>query len=223
MSFLKKHWQFTVPVAVVLCVLLVGAIVLHSTSETPEPNRVYVMPERRSDNPPPVNTDGIPSQPLMASKENVGPKEHRMETTTPVTTLTSTPSIGEDVESCCPDESVVFDQSVSDDSISTMIYVPNEDAKRSREYFLIWKEWSGKERDLLLERHNHILEADKSIRSLGEFKTYQDVIDRFASMTSEEAAAREQFWKSWDIREEELVRREEELVSTSTTKEKAIQ
>ena len=49
MSFLKRHWRFTVPAVVVLCVLLLGVVVLYSTSEPPEDNVVHVSPEAISD------------------------------------------------------------------------------------------------------------------------------------------------------------------------------
>ena len=41
MSFLKKHWRFTVPPVVVLCVLLLAVVALHSTSEPSEPNNQW--------------------------------------------------------------------------------------------------------------------------------------------------------------------------------------
>ena len=59
MSFLKKHWRFTVPAAVVLCVLLLCVFTLYTTSETSEPKTVYGMPERSPDNPLSINTGGI--------------------------------------------------------------------------------------------------------------------------------------------------------------------
>ncbi len=59
MSFLKKHWRLTVLAVVVLCALLV-VVVLYSTSETPEPKRVYTMPERTPHNPSASNTDRLP-------------------------------------------------------------------------------------------------------------------------------------------------------------------
>ena len=45
MSFVKKHWRFTVPAVVALCVLLLGVFLLYGTSEPPELTRVYAMPE----------------------------------------------------------------------------------------------------------------------------------------------------------------------------------
>ena len=126
MSFLKKHWRFTVPAVAMLCVLLLGMVLLYSA----------------------------------------------------------------------------------------MVYIPDEDAKRYSEYVSASREWNEKERLLLLESHDSILEADEVIRSLGEFNSYQDVIDRFTSMTPEEASARERFWKSWDLRNKDLAYREDELSRT---------
>ena len=62
MSFLKKHWRFTVPAVVVLCVLLLGVVALYSTSEPPEPKRVYVMPESNVSQPrPPLGSTKMAS------------------------------------------------------------------------------------------------------------------------------------------------------------------
>ena len=52
MSFLKKHWRFTVPAVIVLCVLLLGVFTLYTNNKPPEPKTVYGMPERSPDNPP---------------------------------------------------------------------------------------------------------------------------------------------------------------------------
>ena len=59
MSFLKKHWRFTVPAVIVLCVLLLGVFTLYTNNKPPEPKTVYGMPERSPDNPPSINTGGI--------------------------------------------------------------------------------------------------------------------------------------------------------------------
>lgn len=72
MSFLKKHWRFTMPAVVVLCVLLVGVVVLYSTNESSEPTTVYTMPARGLDNSVGVNTAPIaPASPDSNSPTDV--------------------------------------------------------------------------------------------------------------------------------------------------------
>jgi len=47
MSFLRKHWRFTAPAVIVICALLIGAVMMHSSNGKPtETKTVYVMPER---------------------------------------------------------------------------------------------------------------------------------------------------------------------------------
>ena len=100
MFFLKKHWRFTVPAVVVLCVLLLGGIALYSTSEPPEPKTVYVMPERSStDNSPTVNSGGIATSSLLVQSA---------ETTAPAESPTQEfVSDAESLESCCPEEELI--------------------------------------------------------------------------------------------------------------------
>jgi len=99
MFFLKKHWRFTVPAVVVLCVLLLGGIALYSTSEPPEPKTVYVMPERSStDNSPTVNSGGIATSSLVQSAETTAPAE------SPTQEFVSDT---ESLESCCPEEEFI--------------------------------------------------------------------------------------------------------------------
>ena len=96
MSFLKKHWRFTVPVVVVLCVLLLGAVALYRASEPPEPKTIYAVPERSAPNNSPVlNTGGV------ATVETVPSANTRGETESQETELASD---SENLESCCPEE-----------------------------------------------------------------------------------------------------------------------
>lgn len=60
MSFLKKHWRFTVPAVVVLSVLLLGVVVLYGTHKPPEPIVVYGLPDRTADQPERINTTKLP-------------------------------------------------------------------------------------------------------------------------------------------------------------------
>ncbi len=93
MTFLKQHWRFAVPTAVVLCVLILGAVALYSTSEPLEPSRVYAMPER-SETPPSLNTGGllpvgtVPSDEITVATESSD---------------TQIASAAESPESCCPE------------------------------------------------------------------------------------------------------------------------
>lgn len=103
MSFLKKHWRFTVPAVVVLCVLLLGVVALYSTGEAPEPTTVYVMPERNPDNPPAVNTGGLPPPPAAG----------------PINDADAVESI----EFCCDEELALIDDYASDESTA---FIPDK-------------------------------------------------------------------------------------------------
>ena len=70
MSFLKKHWRFTLPAVVVLCMLIIGVTVLYINSTPPESKTVYVMPERSPDNPPVLNAGGLPATQIVATNRN---------------------------------------------------------------------------------------------------------------------------------------------------------
>ena len=96
MSFLMKHWRFTVPAVVVLCALLLGVIALYSTNTLPEPERVYAMPERSPDNQPTFNTGGI------ATIEPVPSAETTVATESPANEI---PGDADRLEACCPEES----------------------------------------------------------------------------------------------------------------------
>ena len=208
MSFLKKHWRFTVPAIVVLCVLLLGVVALYSTSEPLEPKTVYVTPER-SANPPPLNTGW---EARVAPERSVEPSGAVGSPTDELVSDT------ESLESCCPEEPDHFTQFAPHNSDSTIVYVPDaaivEDNKRFQAYHTAWQEWSKKKRDLEADQHAQILAADEIIRSLGDLKTAQDVIDRFTNMSPQEAAARNQFSQSWNLRNKALDRRDEELNRT---------
>ena len=134
MSFLKKHWRFTVPAVVVLCVLLVGVVALYSTSEPPEPKTVYVMPERSStDNSPTVNTGGIATSSLVQSAETTAPVESP---TQEIVSDTESP------ESCCPEEELLDESASADGDNSPPGYHVHhspspeaiEDARNHREW-----------------------------------------------------------------------------------------
>ena len=104
MSCLKKHWRFTVPAIVVLSTLLIGVVVLYSTSEPPEPKTVYTMPERSTNNPP-LNKGGV----------SLGlDSEKKMNRTELIAMTTTTTNVDNDtVEPCCGDESQTPEQSTA--------------------------------------------------------------------------------------------------------------
>lgn len=123
MSFLKKHWRFTVPAAVVLCVLLLGVVLLYSTSEPHEPKTVYVMPERT-----------VAVAPATTPTESVYQPETIQ--TSPASSATSEASddisLGEAADEltlsdaeCCPDESVL-----SGDTENLLLGLTEEDIAR---------------------------------------------------------------------------------------------
>ena len=126
MSFLKKHWRFTVPAVVVLCTLLIGLVVMYSTGEPPEPKTVYAMPERTTDNPPPINTGGLLLSASATSDVHVGTAEARE------------PAIDADnLELCCPDELASVPSAASGQADSPPNVVPQaviEDAIRYKEW-----------------------------------------------------------------------------------------
>ena len=112
MSFWKKHWRLTVPAAVVLCVIMLGVVVLYSTSEPPEAERVYVMPERSTDNPPPPNTGGIslpvsttPVTPLVSGPPHSATAQEGSQTM-PIDAIDQNTEV---IEPCCPDDSDMAD------------------------------------------------------------------------------------------------------------------
>ena len=101
MSFLKTHWRFTVPAVIVLCAVLAGVFTLYSTSEPPEPETVYAMPERSPDNPPALNTGGVL---LTASNTDVDTPVGTIATATSETLESELVSDAESVEACCPED-----------------------------------------------------------------------------------------------------------------------
>ena len=133
MSFLKKHWPFTVPAAVILCMLLVGVVALYSTSEPPELKRVYVMPER-SDNPIVANTGGIPLQ--TSSNVNISTASNTETTSIDESTAISE-VLGSDAdafETCCPEEDALL--ASGDDTKLTA-----EQVEINRRVRKNWEEW----------------------------------------------------------------------------------
>lgn len=117
MSFLKKHWRVTVPAVVVLSLLLLGVFTLYTTSEPPQPETVYAMPERSADNPPPLNTGGVSipssttpaaqlvSNPPHGDAAHEGLQTASVERTAPIAAVQeSTGHNSEAIETCCPDD-----------------------------------------------------------------------------------------------------------------------
>ena len=106
MSFLKKHWRFTVPTVIVVCVMLLGVVVLYSTSQTPEePARVYAMPER----PIAVAPEITAAHPVYQS-ETVQPTTDLPETAPTNTDNLVAQEAPLSEASCCPEESPHFDE-----------------------------------------------------------------------------------------------------------------
>ena len=182
MCFLKKHWRFTILVAVVLCVLLLGVVTLYSTSETPEPKRVYAMPERSSpDNPPPINTGGLVPRSVPAvetdTNNNAG--------------STEIPSDVENVESCCLEESVDVSQFLGADSdtaesSSNMVRPSPEmiaDAENHRIYWDSFNRYWAKHDALQIERKQLRKEFDSLIPT-----TADEILSLLAELTPEEKA-----------------------------------
>ena len=81
MSFLRKHWRFALPAVIALCLIPLAVLTLYRTNEPPEPKRVYSMP-KRSINPPPVNTGGLPPAKSMTSSYAVTTESGGMNSST---------------------------------------------------------------------------------------------------------------------------------------------
>lgn len=183
MCFLKKHWRFTILVAVVLCVLLLGVVALYSTSETPEPKRVYVMPERSPDSSPIDN--GVLHAVSTVPAAGSGP-----------TATSNTETIAaESLESCCPDEaSATTPQVVTDGTDSTPNVVPQsviEEAKRYREWRAAAERYN-KQADAHLEKASLI--ANSFMFSTADFLALVPP-DQLAEIR-EQVDAPPSFWQS---------------------------
>lgn len=104
MSFLKKHWKFILPAAVVvLCLVVASSLVLYGSNETQEPKTVYAIPTRTPDRLP-INTGELTTakidvehkqlveeDPISASSD-VAPSDQITEG---------------DAASCCPEEELL--------------------------------------------------------------------------------------------------------------------
>ena len=135
MFFLKKHWRFTVPAVVVLCVILLGVVALYSTGEPSDPKTVYAMPERNSDNPLAVNTGGIP---IQTSSDVNSLTTSNAETTSVDESTTISEALGSDAdafETCCPEENALL---ASSDGAS-LTPEQLETNRRAWESYLAWK------------------------------------------------------------------------------------
>ena len=207
MSFLKKHWQFTVPAMVVLCVILLGVVVLYSTSEPPERRRFYAMPERSPDNSPPINTGGVSLSPVPVSSAGVATT---VSTTPTAKTETLAPK-DEGLETCCPEEAAQFAQLSPGDSDSIVVHVPDADSNRHAEYYDAWLAHREKERKLEADHHTLLMEASEVLSSRPTFNTPQQVADYFSSMTPEEKEQDDNFWASWRTRIQDFIQRETQL------------
>ena len=133
MSFLKKHWRFTVPAVVVFCVLLICVVALYSTSKPPEPRTVYVLPERSSsDNPPALNTGGIATLAPAQSADTNGAAE------LPTDDFVSDT---ESLESCCPEEELL-DENASGENPPPGYHVHHSPSPEAIEDARKYREWS---------------------------------------------------------------------------------
>lgn len=101
MSFLKKHWRFTLPITVVVLCLIVGTFTLYGIDKPQEPKIVYAMPERSVEVTPPLNTGGT-SLPTSTT----APAEAETESAD-TSTAADNPVDLEPLEECCEDESVL--------------------------------------------------------------------------------------------------------------------
>ncbi|MDE0041890.1 MAG: hypothetical protein OXT74_07635 [Candidatus Poribacteria bacterium] len=137
---MKKDWKFTVPAVMVFCVLLIGVVALYSTSTPPELKTVYAMPERSSlDNPPALNTGGIPPQILMAANETVEPKGSVVATTTPVVAANETVSGVQTPDACCEDETALLVELSAEDSDQNLSSDEQEKRRQHKERYLKWR------------------------------------------------------------------------------------
>ena len=146
MSFLKKHWRFTVPVVVVLCVLLLGAVALYRASEPSEPKTVYEMPERSGEQPR-LNTSGIPLRSVPTAHTLAETEQLAAEQEVDV------PSDLANLESCCPEEELLPEPASADDAAGNFhIHSPTpeaiEDARKHREWSEKFVAYMKKESEL---------------------------------------------------------------------------
>ena len=143
MSFLKQHWRFIVPMAVVLCVLILGVVALYSTNEPPEPKTVYVMPERGSPDISPAFNAGVMSTSTMTTRNQsldapgVVPSIERETDTASATEfaeLSDSDFITSDNdEVCCDEEPLAFDDR------GDVTSEHHEEHHKHRERYLIWR------------------------------------------------------------------------------------
>ena len=169
MSFLKKHWRFTVPAVVVLRVLLLGAVALYSTGDPPEPKRVYAMPERSSpDNSPLLNTGEI---------SDFEPSPSAYTTESPANEFVND---ADSLQSCCPEEDSLLEHASADNAIDDHhVYSPSpearEDARKHREWSHAYLAHMGKEEVLRSELSRIVDEGEK----IGKFSHNGQIINVF--------------------------------------------
>lgn len=177
MSFLKKHWRFTVPAMAVLCVLLLSVVaLLYTSSETPEPTTVYTMPERSSSNTPvALNTGGINATEAVPHAE-------------PTVTTESTADV-ESYESCCPEEESSLhehasaDNAIDDHHSHGVSPSPEaiEDAKKHKEWSLAYL--AHEEKDMALS--DGWLRLVNENAEIGKIVHNGETIDIFAVILNE--------------------------------------
>ena len=188
MSFLKKHWRFTVLAVFVLCVLLLGVVVLYRTGGTPEPKTVYVMPER-SEAPPSLNTDE--GEGLIRSVPTI-------ETDTSNNAVSiENPSDVETVESCCPDESAdasqfFVDDSDTEQSSSNMVRPSPEMIADAHSHSIYWEaldRYTAKDEELTIQRKQLRMEMRAAIDELmPPDATVDERVALHAALTTEQKA-----------------------------------
>lgn len=175
MSFLKKHWRFTVPAVVVLSTLLIGVVVLYSTSESPEPKTVYTMPE-----PNPARAEMLKHASLSPQKANVHRKTDTIsylpEKPGQSTTLSEATAELLPDEECCPEESLI---EISGDISFEEQYVA---------WKLALEDYTAKAKanmDASLAQDNEILATALSLLSFASSEERRQIIDGLGELEPE--------------------------------------
>ena len=175
MSILKKRWYFVLA-AVVILLASIGVYVSITAPQPTEPKVVYMMPERSSDNPKPINSGGIAlteSAPSVEGEAAAEPLSNQI------------PSDTESVESCCPEESgdlSQFDGTASDTARthSNMVTLSPEmiaDAESHQAYWGALERYFEKYDALKIEREALRMELESLI---------PDDLDDLLSLTAEQ-------------------------------------
>lgn len=174
MSFLKKHWRFTVPAVIVLCVVMIGVVALYGISKPLEPKTVYTMPE-----PNPARAEILKHASPSTQKANVHRKTDTIryvsEKPEQSTALSEATAELLPDEECCPEESIEISGDIS-----------------FEEQYVAWKlaleDYTAKAKanmDASLAQDNEILATALSLLSFASSEERHRIIDGLGELEPE--------------------------------------